>query len=325
MKRISRRNFLFFLFLLLALTGYPAKPVNSSVLTGREPVVVIISSRQIKPYQDALTGFREELLSGGYNISERNYNLDDPRAKGAQIIKEIGALKPDLIFTIGTGAGIFAKNNFNDSPVIFSMVLNPADSGLINSLGDHGNNLTGVALDISPEAQFRKLKEMLPNLKRIGVIYDSREKVWIKSVEDAASKLGLSLAALPIGSEADIPAKLDEVARDADCLWAQTDPRIYNAQTSQYILLSLIRNKIPLMAFSSQYVKAGALFSLECDYNDIGRESAQVAIKVLKGQGAGSIPVSFPRKLRLTVNKRIAHVLGIEIPPQLLEEAVEVY
>jgi putative tryptophan/tyrosine transport system substrate-binding protein len=297
----------------------------SSALSGREPVIAVISSRQIKPYQDALAGFREELKRSGYNLSERYYNLDDFRGKAALMTSEISGLNPDLIFTIGTEASVFAKNNFKGLPVIFSMVLNPVDNGLINSLENPGNNLTGVALDILPEAQFRKLKEILPNVKRIGVIYNSREEGWITGVAAAANKLGLSVVALPIANETDIPAKLDKIAREADCLWAQTDSRIYNAQTSRYILLALIRNKIPLMAFSAQYVKAGALLSLECEYGDIGRESAQAAIKVLKGEEAGSIPVSFPVKLRLTVNKRIAQLLGIEIPPKLLEEAAEAY
>ena len=205
------------------------------------------------------------------------------------------------------------------------MVINPAESLLIDSSAGSGSNLTGVSLDILPELQFKKLKEMLPTLSRVGIIYNAKEKEWIQNIKTAAKKLGLIIVAKPISSAADVPHALDELVGSADCLWAQVDPLIYNAQSSQYILLTLLRNKIPFAAFSSQYVKAGALLALECDYSNIGRQSAQMAIKILANKAVASIPVALPEKMNLVVNKKIAELIGIEIPQKLLEEAKEVY
>jgi putative tryptophan/tyrosine transport system substrate-binding protein len=325
MKRKTLKIALFVLFLLSSGGNIFISSNFASTSSAREPVIAVITSRQIKPYQDALSGFEGEFKSNEYKISEYRYDLEQSRSKEPGLIKEINNLKPALIFVIGTEASEFAKDNFKDSSIIFSMVLNPVKNGIVKSLTDPGNNMTGVALDISPETQFRKLKEMLPKINRIGVIYDRKEKTWIKDIELAAKSINLSVVGKPIDSASDIPAMLDEISQEADCLWAQVDPQIYNAQSSQYILLNLLRNKKPLMAFSSQYVKAGALLALECDYNDIGRESAKMAIKVLNGENAGTTPVGFPVKINLVINRRIAQVIGIEIPAKLLEEAIEVY
>jgi putative tryptophan/tyrosine transport system substrate-binding protein len=293
--------------------------------SSEEQVVVALRSKTIKPYNDALSGFEEELAKNGYKPSQRSYDLDEAKGKEQQLVKEIRDLKPMLIFAAGTEAALFAKEKLKDFPVVFSMVLDPVKSGIIESASSPGDSLSGVSLDISPELQFRKLKELLPKLSRVGVIYNAKEKAWIKEIEAVARALGLVIVAKPVDSESDVPVKLEEIAKEADCLWAQVDPMIYNSQSSQYILLTLVRNKIPLMAFSSQYVKAGALLALECDYVDIGRQAAQIAIRVLKGGAFGSVALTFPAKAKLIVNKKIAQLLGINIPQKILEEASEVY
>jgi putative tryptophan/tyrosine transport system substrate-binding protein len=293
-------------------------------LSEEKAVIVVIRSKSIKPYNDALSGFEAGINKNGYKISS-SYNLEDNKDKEPQLIAEIKNLKPDLVATIGTEASLFAKDNLKGIPAIFFMVINPAESLLIGSSVGSGSNLTGVSLDILPELQFKKLKEMLPKLSRVGIIYNTKENEWIQNIERAAKKLGLLIVAKPISSAADVPHALDELIGSADCLWAQVDPLIYNAQSSQYILLTLLRNKIPFVAFSSQYVKAGALFALECDYSDIGRQSAQMAINVMVNKFTVSVPIALPEKMNLVVNKKIAELIGIEIPQKLLEEAKEVY
>jgi putative ABC transport system substrate-binding protein len=295
-----------------------------SAFPEEKSIIVVIRSRVIAPYNEALSGFEEEINRNGYKVSFY-YNLEEIKGKEPQVISEIKASNPSLLFAIGTEATLFAKENIKSSPIVFSMVINPVATGIIQSITDTGDNLTGVSLDISPELQFRKLKEMLPKASRVGVIYNAKEKDWIKQIEAIANRMNLVIVAKPINSEADVPRALDEILGGIDCLWGQVDPLIYNAQSSQYILLALLRNKIPFMAFSAQYVKAGALLALECDYKDIGRQAGEIATKILKGGARGAVALTFPTKVRLVVNQRIAQVIGIDIPKKLLEEAKEVY
>jgi putative tryptophan/tyrosine transport system substrate-binding protein len=312
------------LIYLSLLTVFMFLPDIKPALSEEKAVIVVVRSKSIKPYDDALSGFEAGLNKNGYKVSS-SYNLEDSKGRQPQLIDEIKNLKPDLVATIGTEASLFAKDNLKGLPIIFFMVINPAESLLISSPVGSGSNLTGVSLDILPELQFKKLKEILPKLSRVGIIYNTKEKDWIQNIERVAKKLDLIIVAKPISSAADVPHVLDELIGSADCLWAQVDPLIYNAQSSQYILLTLLRNKIPLMAFSSQYVKAGALLALECDYSEIGRQAAQMAIKVLVNKAATSISVALPERMNLVVNNKIAELIGVEIPRKLLEEAKEVY
>lgn len=312
MKRILLILFFFFFFNL---------PVTFSETN---PVIVVLLSKPLRPYNDALSGFEELIQKNGYKIAFV-YNLDEKKDNRPQFISTIKGENPGLVFAIGTEAAIFAKQNLSDLPVVFSMVLNPVKSGLVESLAAPGNNLTGVSLDIPPELQFEKLKEVLPHVTRVGVIYNEKESDWIKEVRQAAQKNGLSLIVKPVNSQIDVPGSLDEIVKEVDCLWAQVDPMIYNVQSSQYILLNLLRSKIPMMAFSAQYVKAGALLGLECDYVDIGRQSADIALVILKHGALGNVALVFPQKVRLLINKKIAGVIGVDIPQRALEEAAQVY
>ncbi len=297
----------------------------SSNVQAERTVIAVILGKIITPYNQALSGFKEKLAGDGYQISQHSYSLKDYPGQEEQIIQEVGDLKPALIFTIGTRATLFAKKNFPNLPIVFSMVLNPVKAGVIKSFAVPESNLTGASLDILPEIQFKKLKELQPNLKRVGVIYNANEKEWLKNIEMAAKKTGLLLIAQPISSESDVPIVLDEIHSKIDALWAQTDATIYNAQSAQHILLTLIRHKIPLMAFSASYVKAGALLALECNYVSIGRQAGQAAVEILAGKSPSMLSVSFPEELNLVINKRISEIIEIDIPANMLKTASEVY
>jgi ABC-type uncharacterized transport system substrate-binding protein len=170
------------------------------------------------------------------------------------------------------------------------------------------------------KSQFEKLKQALPKITKVGMLYDAKTKTAMKDeAQAAANALGLELIAKPINSKADVASALDDLMGEAQCLWAGVDTMVYNAQSSKYILLTTLRNKIPFMAFSSNYVNAGALMALEADYDDIGRQSADLAIKILNGQNPGSLPVETPRKVKMLTNQNTADVIGVAIPQELVE------
>jgi putative ABC transport system substrate-binding protein len=286
--------------------------------------IAIINSKEIPAFNDAIAGFKEDLKQAGYEVNFSYYNFAATKDKG--LIKQIADLKPAVVLTLGTEATTFAKENIRDFPIVFSMVLDPVESGIIASLNDHGENITGVSLDISVDTQLKELKRFLPNAKRVGMLYNQKKKKFIETqAKPAASKLGLELMAEPVYAEADVVGMLEKVLDASDCLLASTDTLVYNKQSAQYILLATLRHKTPFMAFSYNYVKAGALFALECDYRDIGSQSAQAAIRILGGEKPGNIPIYVPRKTRLVVNRKIADVIGVTISPKILAEAHEIY
>ncbi len=115
--------------------------------------IAVIKSESIKPYDEALKGFKSVI---GGNIKE--YDLRNDINKSGKIISQVISQQPDLVYTIGTKASWAAGKNIERSPIVFSMVSRPEKYGLNRS------NIAGVSINIPTEVQFRFLKEMMKNV-----------------------------------------------------------------------------------------------------------------------------------------------------------------
>ena len=291
---------------------------SSTAFPEEKYVVDILTNKGIKQYDQSIAGFETELAQKNFNVSYNIYDQD--LAQNPSIVGEILDTKPNHVLAVGTEKALFAKENFKDLPVVFSMVLDPIEGGIVESWDNSGKNLSGVSLKISVEKQFEKLKKILPDVKSVGMLYDAKNKQGLRlEAEHAAQNLGLRLVAKSVISKADVADALDELVTEVDCLWAGVDTLIYNPQSAKHILLTTLRSKIPFMAFSSHYVDAGALMALECDYEDIGKQTADIVTKILAGESPGSIPIEFPRKLKLITNQNTAEVLDLQIPQELFD------
>ena len=296
----------FFIGLIILLSGF----ITPSFAEDKS--IAIIFSRNIVPYQQAITGFKEVLSDKGYEVSLKIYDLQESASQ--EIVREILLLSPDLVVAVGTEAGIFTKDQIKNPPIVFSMVLDPVESGLVSALENQAENMTGVYLKIGMEEQFKKLKEMVPDLKTIGMLYDVKKMERMKQEAlEVAQKLDLNLIAEAIYNPSEINRSLEYVLKNSDALWAGIDPLIYTPQSAQYIILETLRRKVPFMAFSSNYVQAGAFLALECDYTDIGRQTGELALSILEGQEARTLPIQKPRITKAIFNKNTAELIGIDV------------
>lgn len=324
MKKVNRKSgYLVGLVLVLILF----QPYCTDLASGADrPLIAVVRSRNIGPYNQAIDGFEKELNSGGIKPIISYYDLEGVRGREKMLLDEAKDLNPDLILAVGTEAAILCKDFFKKKPVVFTMVLDSVQSGITENYNPTRSNLTGVILTIPIDVQFKKLKEIVPGIKTIGMLYDSNTRTErVKDIYNVTERLGLKLVAKPVSSSRDIPSVLNSVVRESDALWAEVDTLIYVPQTAEEIILVTFREKIPFMAFSSPYVKAGALIAFECDYYDIGRQTGEIANSILKGKNPGTISIAFPRKRNLVINKRTAETIGISIPPHILKETVKVF
>lgn len=276
-------------------------------IQANEKSVFIIQSKDIAPYNDALRGIKDN-LSKEFKI---NQSFVDQKNLKNLILKEDSF----VVVTIGTEASLFAKDNFKDVPIVFTMVLDPTEIKLVSSLESRDELITGVMLGISIDDQFKKMKEVLPEIKKIGMLYDKNKKEQLRArAQKAAEKLNLKLVAQEINDASQVTKGLDKIITQSDILWAGVDTLIYNPQSAQHILLETLRNKLPFMAFSSQYVKAGALMALESDYYDIGRQTSDIVNQILEGRPVSDIPIESPQKLNLITNQNTAKLIGVSVP-----------
>ncbi len=299
------------------------------ILLSRAPVtvagelVIALKGLEVKPYQTALKGFKETLRKKNYDLNVEEYVLKDDTGGKDGLLAEIKKKSPRLIVTLGSAATSYIAKDIKDTPVVFCMVLNPTASGFIQSMNASGNNVTGASLDIPLEVQFEALRSLIPPAKKVGVIYNPSEtESVIQEATRAAEQIGLELVSIPIISKEEVPKALRTLDGKVDALWSVADSTVFSPGSTKFILLHTLRNKIPFVGLSPAFVKAGALMALAADYQEVGTQCGELAVRVLSGYQPSSLPITMPQSITMYLNLNTAEILGLEVPSAQMKGAV---
>ena len=278
--------------------------------------VIALVSHDAAPYKEALSGLQQQLASTpGLQVDSYLMQGDTRAATNAlQAAHDAGA----VLVTLGTAATQAVLSSDAATPVVAALVF--------SSESLRRPSVTAVTLDMPVETQFDWLRKMLPEQRTVGVLYNPKEN---QQRVDAAMRIaqarGLKLLARPVETPQDLPAALEGMSRQIDVLWSLTDAVVISPQTAQPILLFCFRNKIPLVGLSSTWVKAGALYSLDWDYGDIGRQTGELVQRIVHGAKPAELPAVTPRKLTYAINMKSAGQLGVDVPRSLLQGARQVF
>ncbi|MFC2061513.1 ABC transporter substrate-binding protein [Elusimicrobiota bacterium] len=284
-------------------------------------IYVVASKNKNQSLQQAVNGFKQVVENTASRPAITYVDLEN-----SALITEIRQASPSVIVTFGVEATRKVSGEVKNIPIVFSMILNPLKKGLVNSLKSSGNNLTGVSLDISASTQLKKVASILSFIKRVAIIYDPNISSGIvKSAQSASASLGLQIVAKPASSGKDVPASLESIKGQADAIWSIPDPTVYTSASIKHILLFSVRNKIPVIGFSEFFVKAGALLGLYSNYDDIGRQTGEITLKVMDGASPSGIPVAEPRKISIAFNRNVAGLFNINLDEATIKEFDKVY
>lgn len=296
-----------------------------AVASPEEKRIAIVKSSNSSSFQAATDGVKKEIRKGDISPVFIEYDLSLSFADEQQVVEKVRELNPDLIVTIGSKSTALFSEKIKDIPIVFSAVLNPISSGFVQSLWSPGKNLTGASLDIPVRTQLDKFKLIVPGMRKLGVIYTHDSEPLVREAEKVCQEMGLELVSVGISSEKEIPRTIEILGQKVDGLWAVADTVIFTPQSTQYLLLYSLRNGIPFAGPFTSFVKGGALFTLAWDDKDVGRQSGELALRVLAGEDPGRIPVTTPRMIYLILNLRTAEQINLEIPPHIVSVAKEVY
>lgn len=280
--------------------------------------IAILVSQEGVPYQEMVNGFRQSLQQQGRQALIEVHALQNDPARARRVVQRAVAQKTDLLFAVGTLAAQIAVREAPATPVIAGLVLHGGE--FLNA-----PNATGVVLELPIETELRWLQRLLPDQKQIGVLFNpDQNQARMTEATQLAKALGLELHAQKVSSPRELPDAMERVARQAGVLWGLTDTLVLNPQTAQSVLLFSYRKRIPFVGLSRFWVKGGALYALERDFPDMGRQCGELALKVLGGTPAGSLPPQSPRKLGYILNLKTAQHMHIEFPAALVQGALEV-
>jgi len=278
----------------------------------------ILLSQDSAPYQEVVTGFRQLLDKHGVRTTIEVHALRGDESRAQAAVRQEAGRQASLLFAVGTLAMQATRRDAPSVPLVAAMILSAEE--LKGSA-----NATGVVLELPLETELDWLQRILPEQKNIGVLYSQAiSQARISEATRLGTARGMRLHARRVETPRDLPAELDQLSSQADVLWGLADSMVLNQQTAQPLLLYSFRNRIPLVGLSRSWVKAGAIYALERDFLDIGVQCGELAMRILQGTPAGSLPPQPPRKLGYVINLKTAQHMKIDFPAALVKGAQEV-
>lgn len=300
------------IFLFSTLLLFPNTPCHAI----DQIAISVVFSSDIEAYHQAWEGVNAFCRKNGMALAVSTYNLlnDDPETVVLKIKKE----KPQLILTLGTRALRLLKMSIKDIPIIACMVVHQNEI--------EGANVTGVTMSIPTEAKLGWIKKNIPQAKRIGLIYSAETASIATEISKSCNEAGYTIVAKKINSGEEISGALQQMAYKIDCFLMIPDAKIYFPKSIEYLFIEGLKRRFAVIGLSSFYTKAGAFASFDCDYQDIGRQIAEMIMKVCKGDiGTSTISSQSPRRVTLSLNLLVAEKIGIKILPTTIKEAKEVF
>ncbi len=272
--------------------------------------IVAIKSARIKPYDDALEGFRS---SFGNDVTEVVMTEAEP----AGVMRKLHNSSADAIFAIGLDALNFARS-VKDIPVIYAMVPHGPTQN------SDSKPISGVSMYIPADRYISSMLDVFEGAKRIGVIYDPKNSdSYIKEALQSAQTRGVELVLSKVSKPAEIPALIDSMKNKIDVFWMLPDATVVNPEAVKYLLLFSFQNKVPVFTFSRKYVEIGCAAGLYAAPFDMGAQAGEMARKVVTDKNPKSVRAD-ARKGVLAVNGKIIRKLGIKVRPGLLDRVENV-
>ncbi|EGQ9883648.1 ABC transporter substrate-binding protein [Vibrio vulnificus] len=281
----------------------------------------------------ALDATRQGLLDGlkakGY-VEGKNLEFDYKTAQGnpaiaVQIARQFVGENPDVLVGIATPTAQALVSATRSIPVVFTAVTDPVGAKLVKSMEQPGKNVTGLS-DLSPVSQHVDLiKELLPNAKAIGVVYNPGEANAVTLVEllkKSAAEKGLKVVESTALKSADVQSATQAIAAKSDVIYAPTDNTV--ASAIEGMIVAANQAKKPVFGGATSYVEKGAIAGLGFDYYQVGVQTADYVVAILEGQEPGKLDVKVATGSDLVVNQGTAEKLGITIPASVLSRATDV-
>ena len=293
--------------------------------------VVIVLPASHPAMEEIITSMQEELARLGFRdegeITYGIYNAGGDPNKFTAVAQSAISANPDLIVALATPTARAAvKENAGRLPVVFSAVTDPVGAGIVASLDSPGGNVTGVSDAWPYEAQLRLIRDLCPDAKRLGIVYNPAEEnsaYGMAIIRDSAPDLGFQITERTVANEGEVAAAASSLVGRIDVFYITSD----NVAVSQAptIVKAGTDNGIPVFAGDSGTVEKGALGAVSVGYSGVGIETGRLVKRILDGESAGAIPVIVAKDEDIHLNLDTAYRVGLELPSTILAAATKTY
>ena len=276
-------------------------------------------------------GIREGLKRGGYedgkNLALRVESAQGSPVLAAQIARKFSSQQPSLVVGVGTlsaqSLALYARDK--QVKLVFSSVTDPLASGLVKSLDHPSSSITGVSNYMTLRPQLELFLKIQPTLKRLGILYNAGELnavAIVRELQALCVEKGITLITQTVVRAPDIAQAAAKLAAQVDALFISNDNTVLSG--FQSVVQAAQKAKIPVYVSDTDMVAAGALAALGPNQFDLGLQTSQMILRVLKGEEVGAMAVEFPAKSEIYLNEEVAKNLNITLSDDLLKAADQV-
>ena len=317
---------------LAACSGGTTEEKTTDTAETKKVSVGVIQYMQHASLDEAYEGFVDGLKEAGYVEGENlvvNYQNASGEVSNCQQINELFANNnTDLVLAIATPAAQSAVNVFQDTnvPVLFTAVTDAVGAGLVDSNEAPGKNVTGT-LDMPVIAdQIAVIKDVLPEVETLAILYTSSEansEIQAEEAKAAAEALGMKVIVQTSSSSNDIPQVISSVVGSADAIYIPSDNAFASAMAT--VNAAAVENQIPVFCAVEAMIAEGGIATTAIDYYELGKQTAAQAVRVLNGESASTIAVETQKECALVVNETFAGSVGVTVPAEIIEKAAVKY
>lgn len=293
------------------------------------PVVAVVGAENC-PHGAALReGVLEGLRRGGYmlgkNVRLQVHDAADNVGQLPDMLSQIVRDRPRVIVALGTAAARAAAAATREIPVVYGAVSDPAGAGLSNASDAAPGNVTGVSDTLALERQVELIRAVLPQARRVGLVYDPQNPdatATAKQLQSVLTKAGMTLVEALASRASDVGPAARSLIERADVFFSSGDPTVRAGYPA--LVRVAEESRIPLLAGQADAVARGAVAIVELSYREIGAQAGVMAARVLKGESPGQIKPQGARRLALHINTQAAARQGVTLPESVLKSAAQV-
>lgn len=277
----------------------------------------------------ARRGFIDALKEHGY-VEGKNITYEVQIAQGSManantIAKLLVAGKVDLIHGISTPSSQACVNATKSIPIVISSVTDPVAAGLLKTLEAPGGNVTGTTDRTPVDRQLALILELSPKTRKIGFIYNFWEDnslVYLKQLHQHAGKRGIEVVEARVSNSSGVLMAAKSLVGKVDAIHIPRDTTVVAA--FDRVVKVCVDNNIPLYTADISSVARGAIAAVTIDYYRLGKQSGDMAYRILKGANPATMPVETLKDMKLYVNTGSAKKMGVTLPPAVLKRADKV-
>lgn len=274
--------------------------------------------------ENILSQLEEEGYKDGETAVIDYQNAQNEQANLKTICQKFVSDKCDVIIAITTPAAQAAFGETKDIPIIFSAVTDPVAAELVEDFNAPGGNITGTSDLVSADKIMDLALKITPDVKTIGALYNSSEVNSVSVIDDLkayAKKHGLKVQEAAVTNSSEIQQAAQSLTGKCDAVFSPIDNTVASAMSVASNVF--IKAKVPFYVGADSMVADGGLATYGINYESLGRETASMAVKALKGEDTATMPVQVMDDMQTYINQKTADDLNIKIPADVLKDATD--